>query len=65
MIETPEFLHTRSRGLSNAQLSVLRHTAAESHPAAARFAGRRARGPSRGRAACAQTQSCTQEHSVT
>ena len=47
----PEFVHTRSPGLSNAQLSVLRHTAVESHPEAAL----------RGQGACSCAQSCTQE----
>ena len=51
ILKPPEFVHTRSPGLSNAQLSVLRHTAVESHLAAAL----------RGQGACSCAQSCTQE----
>ena len=51
MIDPPEFLHTRSPGLRNAQLAVLRLTAVEFHPEAAL----------RGQGACSCDQSRTQE----
>ena len=50
-IDPPDFIHTRSPGLSSAQVSVLRHTAVESHHEAAL----------RGQGACSCDQSCTQE----
>ena len=50
-LKPPDFVHTRSPRLSSAQLSVLRHTAVESHPAAAL----------RGQGACSCAHSCTQE----
>ena len=50
-MKPPDFVHTRSPRFSSAQLSVLRHTAVESHPAAAL----------RGQGACSCAHSCTQE----
>ena len=50
-LKPPDFIHTRSPGLSSAQVSVLRHTAVESHHEAAL----------RGQGACSCDQSCTQE----